>query len=297
MTVINLRKRQEQKYRKAITYFSPFLIVLTLFIGVFIYYNLKEFGNLSENYNYKLNMKNTTITANIAFSSDKKVVPTYKAPTLDKDSAVEFVVDFFENISIDTSNLEIIDYYEEAVYWVRGDKDSSSYNIWLYNLDGSYRYTDYSKFNDGIVPTNASVEVIKEKLEDFNISIPKEAEVNVKEEDYIFTVEKKIGENTLTNGILSCSYYSDNTIKSIKNDIVSYKKVKDALAISEIEAYEKIKEGKFKYRIDNNQIDTIEIKDISLDYRLDSKGYLQLVYLFNSNINGEDYVIIIPALS
>ena len=53
MTVISLNKSQKHKYRKAFAYFSPFLIVAALFGGVFTYYNLKEFGNLSQSYDYK----------------------------------------------------------------------------------------------------------------------------------------------------------------------------------------------------------------------------------------------------
>lgn len=61
MTVISLNKSQRHKYRKAFAYFSPFLIVAALFGGVFTYYNLKEFGNLSQNYDYKINVKDTEI--------------------------------------------------------------------------------------------------------------------------------------------------------------------------------------------------------------------------------------------
>jgi len=294
MTVISLKKRQKHKYRKALAYFSPFLIVIILFTGVFTYYNLKEFGNLSEKYDYKLNTKNTTITSDLFFSSEEKIVPIYKAPTLSKDSAREFVVDFFANINIDTSDLEIIDYYEEAIYWVR----DRSYNIWLNNLDGSISYTDFSKFDDAISPTNASIDVITEKLEYFDINIPAEAEIESDEGGYYeFIVEKKVDGNTLIHGVLSCSYYNDDTLKNIDNNLVVYEKVKDVAVISEKEAYENIKEGKFAYRIDIDKIDTIEINDIFLDYRLDSKGYLQPVYIFNSLINDEPYSIIIPALS
>lgn len=140
MTVISLNKNQKHKYRKAFVYFSPFLIVVALFAGMFIYYNLQEFGNLSQNYDYKLNVKNADIISDIVFSEDTEMVPVYKAPSLNKDKSKKFAADFFNSINtnIDTSNMEILDYHEEIVYRV------SRYSLWLNNIDGSYRYTDFS---------------------------------------------------------------------------------------------------------------------------------------------------------
>lgn len=100
----------------------------------------------------------------------------------------------------------------------------------------------------------------------------------------------------MINGVLSLSYCSDDTIKSIDNNLVAYEKVKDVAVISSKEAYEKITEGKFSYRIDIEKIATIEINNVNLDYRLDSKGYLQPVYVFNSLVNGEPFSVVIPAL-
>lgn len=294
MTTINLKKR---RYRVVLKYFSPFFIVLVMFVGIFAYYNLKEFGNLSQNYSNKLNMKNTTITTNLNFDSEENIVPIYKAPSLSKDAAKEFVVDFYENINIDTSNIEIIDYHEVAVYWVRGGKDGESYNIWLNNLDGSFEYTDFSFFDDDVDQISAPKEVVLEKLEDFNITMLAETEITSDEEGvYNFTANKNIDGNTLINGVLTCSYYNDDTIKNINNNMVVYEKVKDISVISEKSAYEKITEGKFKY-LTYDKINTIEINDVSLDYRLDSKGYYQPVYIFNSLINDTPHSIIIPALS
>ncbi len=150
---------------------------------------------------------------------------------------------------------------------------------------------------DNAVPKIATAEVIKEKLKHFNINVPDGYYAFAYDEDgnYSFRVKNVVG-NTLINGDLSCSYYSDDTIKSIENNMVVYEKVKDSNVISEMEAYEKIKKGKFSYGMYADKIDTIEVNGISLDYRLDSKGYYQPVYIFNSLINDEPYSIIIPAL-
>lgn len=297
MAAITLRKNQRNRYRKAFAYFSPFLATVLIFVVIFTYYNLKEFGNLSQAYDYKLNMENTAVTSTLDFSRSEKTAPVYKAPTLNKDSSLRFAIDFFENLNIDTSDIEIMDYYTEAVYWSRGNKGNKSYNIWLNNLDSSYSYTDFSSFDDEMIRKNASEEEIKLKLETFGIEIPEEAELISREEgQYEFTVDKIVSGDTMMDGSLQCSYYSDDTIKDINNNLVVYKKVRDAYAISEKEAYEEVTKGKFRYLMYGGKIDTIEINDISLDYKLDSKGYLQPVYILESVINAEPYSIIIPAL-
>jgi len=297
MTFITLRKNQRNRYRKAFAYFSTSLITALIFVGMFTYYNLKEFGNLSQDYDYKLNMKNTAITSTINFSRSENTVLVYKAPTLNKESSLKFVIDFFENLNIDTSNIEIMDYYTEAVYWSRGNDTNKSYNIWLNNLDSSYSYTDFSSFDDEMTHINASEEDITAKLKTFGIEIPEEAELTFHEEgQYEFTVDKIVSGDTMMDGSLQCSYYSDDTIKDIRNKLVAYKKVRDVTVISEREAYEEVTKGKFRYLMYGGKIDTIEINDISLDYKLDSKGYLQPVYIVESFINAEPYSIIIPAL-
>lgn len=115
--------------------------------------------------------------------------------------------------------------------------------------------------------------------------------------DYIFSVDKTVVDNKLIHGVLTCSYYNDETIKNIDNNLVVYEKVKDVAVISEKEAYERITEGKFTYRKDIGVINTIEINEVAADYRLDSKGFFQPVYIFNTLINDETYSIVVPALA
>lgn len=294
MTFITLRKNQRSRYRKVFAYFSPFLVTVLIFVVMFSYYNLKEFGNLSQAYDYKLNMKNTSITSTLDFSRSEKTVPIYKAPALNNESSMKFAIDFFENLNIDTSDIEIMDYYTEKVYWSRG---STSYSIWVNNLDSSYSYTDFSSFDDETTHINASEDEIKTKLKTFGIEIPEEAElVSHEEGQYEFTVDGIVSGDTMMDGSLQCSYYSDDTIKDIRNKLVVYKKVRDVTVISEREAYEEVTKGKFRYRMNGDKIVTIEINNISLDYTLDSKGYLQPVYVLKSIVNEEPHSIIIPAL-
>src|SRR5699024_11010320 len=138
-------------------------------------------------------------------------------------------------------------------------------------------------------------EKVIEELKKFNIDVPKEAKFTEGEnEDYIWTAEKIKTGNTLVDGVLSCQYFNDNSIKNIDNNLVKYTKVREVSIISEEQALNRIKEGQFKSF--KNNINKIEFIDINLDYYLDSKGYYQPVYVFNVLVDEEVNEIIIPAI-
>ena len=294
MAIITIFKLRTHEYTNIIIYLSPLILIIGVFTSLFTYYNLKEFGNISIAYNYKMNMKNVKVSLNEELNTERLVVPIYKAPIYGKDTGKEFATSFFENIGVDASGMEINQYNENALYWVRGNP---SYNIWLNYRDGSYTYHDFSSFDDDVEIISTDKENLLEKLDNFNIDISAKAIFNQTDRDgYEWNIEREIVANTLTEGFISCSYYSDGTIKEISNKLVTYNKVKDISIKSEKEAYEELLDGKFSYFNLGKGIGSIDITGAKLDYYLDSKGYYQPVYSFDSIIDGEEFKITIPAL-
>lgn len=221
-------------------------------------------------------------------------MPVYKAPVYDKNSGKEFVKRFFENLGLNTSDMEVVQYSDSALYWVRGNH---TYNIWLNYRDGSYTYHDFSSFDDDVEVVSTDKENILDALGRFNIDLPVKAVFNQTERDsYKWTFEREFVGDTLTEGWISCSYYSDGTIKDISNKLVAYKKVRDITIKSKKEAYEELLSGKFLYFNSGKDIESIDIIGVGLDYYLDSKGYYQPVYSFDSLIDGVEFKINIPAL-
>ncbi|MBC8590045.1 VanZ family protein [Wansuia hejianensis] len=294
MSILTILKHKEGKILKVMGYLSPLILTITIFGCIFIYYDLQEFGNLSVAYNYKKNMKDVNIVLNRKLSEERIEYPIYQAPRYNKDSANAFVIGFLENQDIDTSNIEIDPYNNSAIYWIRGEP---SYNIWMEYLDGSYRYSDFSSFDEDMEPTNIDEDSLLKELSNLGIQIPAKAVFNNQDIGrYEWIVEKEITEDFLTEGSLSCSYYNDNTIKEINNNLITYTKIKDVPIKSEKEAYEELRSGKFNLFPSGNSIKSININNIELDYHLDSKGYYQPVYSFDSVIDDKEFKIIIPAL-
>ncbi|ADU32449.1 VanZ family protein [Evansella cellulosilytica] len=278
----------------SVKYFTPLFLVVISFVSIFTYYHFKEFGNLSIVPLYKANMSEAKITVDKDLNDNGTEVSIYKAPSYTKTAADEFVVDFFEKKNVDSSNMDVIYYQHEGVYWIR---EGSSHNIWFNFLDGSYSYSDFSYFDEDIELKDVDEEILLENLIQLGIHIPQDASFQKNDTgSYEWIVDKKLIENQLIDGNLGVSYYNDDTVKVIDNQLITYEKVRDVQIKSEQEAYKEILEGNFQHYSENKMIESIHIHRVELTYRLDSKGYYQPVYAFYSTVNGIEHIILIPAM-
>ena len=88
---------------------------------MFTYYHLKEFGNLSIVPTHKIDMRQATTTFDVKFNESSMTVPIYKAPSYTKGAADEFVLDFFESIHVDISDMADISYPDLGMYRIYGE--------------------------------------------------------------------------------------------------------------------------------------------------------------------------------
>ncbi|ETI69878.1 VanZ family protein [Neobacillus vireti] len=280
--------------RQSFFYLSPLFLVVLSFGSIFTYYHFKEFGNLSIVPIHRADMTQATTTIDVQFNDNRITVPVYRAPSYTKAAADNFVTNFSERIHLDSTNMEVISYPDEGVYWIGSDR---SHNIWFQFLDGSYRYTDFSSFDEDKEPKDVEEETLEENLTKFGIDIPQDSHFRkVETGTYEWKVDKKVIENQLIDGSLTVSYYNDDTVKDIANQLITYDKVRDIQIKSEKEAYKEILDGKFQYYSKNKMIETIHIDKVEISYYLDSKGYYQPVYAFHSTVDGNDMTILIPGI-
>jgi hypothetical protein len=102
-------------------------------------------------------------------------------------------------------------------------------------------------------------------------------------------------DNEIKNGSLTCYYYGTEGIGEVDNYIISCKPRKEYEIISELDAYNKIKNGEFSLYAGNEELN-IQIESCGIVYIIDSKGYYQPNYKFACTINDEESEIQIPAL-
>jgi len=281
-----------RKFGKAVGYFSPLLIVTMIFTGIFVSHSLQEFGNLAVAPSFRQNMSDTQVNLDAELESQGGFHPVYQAPGFSRDSAREFVVNFLSSLNIDSTSLDIDDYSNSAIYQTGS---SPLYRMMINFRDGSYTFTDCSSFNHSAVDVDE--DTLLESLEQFGVDIPEGATFNRRETgSYEWIVDRETNGNQLIDGVISCRYYSDGTIKNINNRLVTYDRVRNVPLKSETEAYEELLKGRFRSWYPGDNIKTINIHEIELGYQLDSKGFYQPVYIFQSTVNGLESSIIIPAI-
>ena len=308
MTIIAFVENRTNKFKQSAIYLTPLILVIASIIAIVGVYNSKEFGNLYIAHNYKINMKNIDLSLNTeiedktqeVFLNDNKYnttkVPIYKAPIYDKDSGKKFFINFLKHKDIN-KEIEVDPYNDMSIYWSRGE---ISYSMWFYYNGGSYRYSDFSTFDEGIERANTDEGNLIRILEEFDIILPNGAifsridDIN-NEGIYEWSIGNYVDGDYITNGNIIAEYYSDDSIKRISNNIIKYKKVRDVSIKSKEEAYKELEQGKFNlYK--SEYVKAIEVEDIILSYILDTKGFYQPVYNFKSKIDGKDAIISIPAL-
>lgn len=96
--------------------------------------------------------------------------------------------------------------------------------------------------------------------------------------------------------ILTCKITSEGVVSGYRNNLIRYEEYKEYEIISEQQAFQQLKEGKVNFRYLIDDVENIFVKNIRLGYSLDTKGYYQPVYIFQTRLNDEEAEIAIPAL-
>ncbi|NLM35434.1 MAG: VanZ family protein [Clostridiales bacterium] len=286
------KDKRENSIWKKLSYQLPLLILIVTFSTIFIKYNSQEYGNLRENYIVKVKMSNVEVKLNTELKDTETTVSVYKLPVATQEETLRYAKNFFAKFGkeIDESRNDFYD--ETAIYYTTDGKDS----IWIDYAGLAMYYSNHDYFQDE-GKAGCSLDEIRVALKEYDIEIP--STVDFEDEgngNYIITVNMYLEGDKLINGTLSCFYSKESKVKSVRNNINTYEKYKECTIISEQAAYEKIKEGKFKYPYNYDDVHTIDIESVELSYALDSKGFYQPVYDFKCKFNGEEGKIIIPAM-
>lgn len=282
--------RRKRKISYVITMQIPLILATVVMMGVFVAYHNQEFGNLRENYSYRVNMDNITLSGKNEFSSEEKKVPAYKLKMGTKEETLQVANELLKCVGskVDESQNDV---YDETIVYYSSDR---TYSVWVDYKGLTTNYTNLGEFDiDG--KTGCGEQEIKKELEKYNIEIPDTAVFeDLGNGRYQFLVDMYTEGNVLVNGIVSCTYNENNMISDIYNELITYQKYRDVNIISEEEAYNQLRAGKFRnWNVDCSKI---EIGSVELSYAVDSKGYYQPVYMFQCKKDEYDGTITIPAM-
>lgn len=295
MFLFTLFSKTKRKLLKLIFYILPTLIAIFVGYKIIETYNSQRFGNLSSNYNYVYDMSNVSLDSEVKFiDSEKNEKNVYILNRLSNEDALKFAQDFFEKLgtTVDESDINT---YDNEIFFTSSNK---RYKINIYLNGGVYNFIDF-KCSENIINKKMDEKDVVKVLQKYNIKFYHATKFEEQKEDeealsaYSFLIDLNENNDNLTDGKLTVS--QSNEMFNIDNYIYNYKYYGTFKVISQKQAYERIKAGRFNsYELYN--IKSILIRSIKLCYQLDSKGYYQPVYRFECTIDGDGRAIFIPAL-
>ncbi len=299
MLVVTLIQNKKPKWISTLILQVPFIIAIILFMAIYIVYQNQELGNLRCEYVEAYDKDKINVTTNEVYSEEENIVPVYRVPVISTEESRQIAENFFQRMGTKLDENRV-DLYEETAFYYAKD----SIHMMIDYLGGTYSVTDFDTVfshdesgNQQIHEVkNADEAMIREALELYGITVLEEAEFNYSDEtNYQFSLNQVIQNDVMYHGTLSCTYYDNGKLGKINNNMIECRAYKEFGIISEQEASERIKEGKFGYYT-NEPLD-IMLGEVTLDYMVDSKGFFQPIYKFKVILNGHDTVIMIPALN
>lgn len=296
MVILSGCQRAGKGWRPMLTYGCLTLISLGSIGCVFLNYHAKEFGNLPQAPAYRIDTRCTDWTLECMLPIHRDAVGVYRIQTRTTEDCDAFAEEFKRIIP---TEFEDISYYQEAAYYMDHGNGDGAHFLFVHYLDQGYEYT--AIYEDEPVWGRADRETVLKALEKYPLQIPDSAEFLAEGDGwYSFTIRQMAEESFLYDGSLRVRYAQDGTIREIENNLLSYTYYRDAEVISPEEAYQQLQEGKFNDEgyFEHKNPSQVSILSCNLEYRVDTKGFYQPVYIFDVESPDGSYrdQIVIPAM-
>lgn len=284
-------------YRASIAKFLVLPItVIAIFVGIFIKYNLQEFGNMPLRQVSGADMSKYTIELSTDISDKEAVAPVYKyIHSWDK----EFAISQAQKVMSDLNMPSFIRYDIQGEDIIFKFDNSSSFSFWWDMSDGSWWYINHADHIDNKTVTKNDAEKYKIAVDfakSHNISLANAKLDSTNRGSITFEINPyTYNETEMKSGQIVFSISGNGVITGIRHNVYENSFVKNVNIISPQSAYQKVLKGKF-----NDWQDIpggkIEINDINISYSYDTKGFYQPVYEFNGMLNGEKWGTCIVAM-
>lgn len=303
MAILSLRNEKGHKMKPCLLYGGIALLPVLAICSIFIAYQIQEYGNLPQAASYTQNTQNVTWILNCKLPEMDAEIPIYQTQTRSKADCDAFAEDFKKIINTEYTT---ISYYDEAAYYMDNSTDGGAHFLYVDYLDQGYDYSAH--FDDNPTWAAADRATVVGLLAKYPLQIPETSEFTVETDGWhAFRSYKHIDKTMLFDGTLLVRIAEDNSIREIKNHLLSYTYYDKVRVISPEEAFTLLKAGRFN---DNGYFEQIKPTEITvskcdLEYRVDTKGFYQPVYTFHliynndSLVYGNDifaYNIMIPAI-
>ncbi len=299
MILLSAFGQRGKRLRRSLCYSGTLLVPILAIGGIFLTYELQEYGNLSAAPSFRANTDGVSFILACPLPEAAETAPVYRADSMSLAQCDAFGREFGQRIQADFH--EIL-YYDKETYFIdRGLGDNGAHFLTVSYLDGGY---DYSHVQSGYdEPEIRWAETDRETLEgllaEYGITVPAEASFSVEGEGWhCFQAERLLLDGVLLDGSLRCRYGS-GSIWQIENRLITYEWYSDEQILSPETAFQRLEAGQFSEGdiFERFAPEVISVDSCELTYLIDSKGFYQPVYRFW--LSGENYQgrIEIPAMA
>ena len=291
MAILSLWNEKGSRMKQFLAYGCLTLVPVMAIGGIFVAYNIQEYGNLPDAAAYHVNLNYLEWKVECDLADTASNVPVYRTQTMSKTDCAVFAE---EMAALTGQEVDMVSYYQEMAYY-----NLNRGTLKVYYHDGSYEYGGY----DYSVTQwdEADRETVENALKMYPIVIPEAAEFTYEGDGwYSFTCERLIDGAIMMDGTLRVRYGVDDTIRRIENNLVWYTYHKDVPVITPEKAYQELKSGAFTYAdaLKSHSSESVSVISCTMDYEIDTKGFYQPVYLFEILIpeSGNTCLAMIPAM-
>lgn len=292
--LLRLFRQKEGRKIYLFTAQIPLLAAIALFAGVFGIYDHQEYGNFR-----MAEKKPVSVTCEKTPDTVEETAAVYQVKRYSKDEVVAFANQILANVHTSVDEKDLDAYDDTLVCRAKG----GGYHIWIDYSGLGFDYTDFNQAEDAVSKTGCSRKEIEQKLKALGITVPDQAEFRELSDGQEGTYEFKISnsetsDGKLLNGTLTCSYTTDGLLTNIENYILTYDKYKDCHLLSQTEALEQLKKGNYLYpgEMENDPAGlSLDVKQITLDYVTDSKGFYRPAWAFSGPVNGVSQTLYVSA--
>lgn len=244
-------------------------------LGIFGGYQLKEYGNLPEAPAYTADLRGVDWQLVWKPEEGAETAFTYQSSPFTKESCDVFGAEFARNAGVTFPDAY---YYDDLTVFANhstGDFLNVTYH------DRSY---EYRPSTGGDAPGAEGTEAaLRERLAALGISVPDGAAFAYEGDGWhSFTVLFLPQGEQVVNGVLRCKYQEGGTFGKINSTLVTLAPYKEEPILTQAEALEQLRRGKFDGAVlfEQSWVRGARILACTLDYRADTKGFYQPVYVF-----------------
>ena len=289
----------EKKWHGSAACFLLAMIPVVAVGAIFLAYQIRPYGNLPESCIYRVDTGDMEWMVECELPEAQERAMVYKAPSMSQSECDACAASFAAYWG---GEYDDILYYNEDIYYRDYDTNGHIAYLTVSRLDGSFSLWVEERSDDERVLTEADRAEVEAILAEYGITIPKEAEFFLKEEEmtHIFRADGIVTADGFLNGECSVELSEDGSYLYVDHRIVSYTPCAQEEIISPEAARQKMLDGYFYAGwFEYHDPEQVSVVSCEMAYALDTKGFYQPVYNFEVMVPGRDgsNIIMIPALA